>query len=447
MFAFGERELELLVHQIYWKILDRSADPVGLEYFVRALKNGKSPFRLAAEIKNSPEAAERSRHNGTSGGASAPDGSLEEIVLRAVEQATKSLIRRFALLTKLDEPEPSALRPCQIMGTDRLLTAEAWREKALELPRGRTTQRPTRVPVAYGRPFTHSGRFDVTAIASLYKEGPFIERFLDNIVDQTIFDRSELIIIDACSPDRAAGVIAKYVERYPNIVYQRTNRRIGIYKAWNIAAKMARGAYLTSTNVDDLRAPDSFELQAAALDRHKFTDVIYQDFLYSLDPKLSFEEIESFCFKSSLPIVTPHNMLQFNSPHNAPMWRKSLHDELGFFDANFNSAADWEFWLRCLLNGKQFFKLNRPHVAYYYNPEGLSTRRDVRTAEEIDRIAAVYRDRLISPRLSMSRAGLAESIGLADDVAGSPYELVQLQLRKLGERYKATQRAPCPSVP
>ena len=166
--------------------------------------------------------------------------------------------------------------------------------------------------------------------------------------------------------------------------------------------------------------------------------------MYSLDPKLSFEEIESFCFKSSLPIVTPHNMMEFNSPHNAPMWRKSLHDELGFFDASFNSAADWEFWLRCLLKGKQFFKLNRPHVAYYYNPEGLSTRPDVRTVEEIDRIAAVYRDRLISPRLSTSRAGFAESIGLADDVDGSPYELVQLQLRKLGDRCKATQRVAVP---
>ena len=95
---------------------------------------------------------------------------------------------------------------------------------------------------------------------------------------------------------------------------------------------MSRGRYLTNTNLDDLRRRDSFELQAATLDRYDFIDVVYQDFFYNFDDSLSFEEIEKFGFKSDLPIITPHNLLKFNSPHNGPMWRKSLHAELGLFD-------------------------------------------------------------------------------------------------------------------
>jgi hypothetical protein len=56
------------------------------------------------------------------------------------------------------------------------------------------------------------------------------------------------------------------------------------------------------------------------------------------------------------------------------MWRKSLHDELGLFDEDFETAGDYEFWLRCAAAEKKFYKIKDPIVAYYYSPDGLSTR-------------------------------------------------------------------------
>ena len=97
---------------------------------------------------------------------------------------------------------------------------------------------------------------------------------------------------------------------------------------------MARGRYLTNTNLDDLRRADSFELQATALDRHSSADVIYQDFYYSFDDTFDFEQVARVGIKSELPPITPSNLLAFNSPHNAPMWRKSLHNRVGPFDAS-----------------------------------------------------------------------------------------------------------------
>ena len=55
------------------------------------------------------------------------------------------------------------------------------------------------------------------------------------------------------------------------------------------------------------------------------------------------------------------------------MWRKAVHESVGYFDENLRSAADWEFWIRCLIEGKKFFKINDQHVVYYVNPEGMST--------------------------------------------------------------------------
>jgi hypothetical protein len=55
------------------------------------------------------------------------------------------------------------------------------------------------------------------------------------------------------------------------------------------------------------------------------------------------------------------------------MWRKSVHEDVGYFNENLRSASDWEFWMRCVIAGKKFFKINDPHVVYYVNPDGIST--------------------------------------------------------------------------
>jgi hypothetical protein len=326
---------------------------------------------------------------------------------------------------------------CWIMGTDRRLVRSDWENKARELGLS-TPATPPSDAKAKPQPFQHSGEYVVSAIASLYKGGRYIEHFLENITTQSIFDRTELIIVDANSPEGEDQIIAQYQKNFPNIIYKRINYRLGIYDAWNVGVEMSRGRYLTNTNVDDLRRRDSFELQAETLDRYDFIDVVYQDFFYSFDDSLVFEEVEKFGFKSDLPIVTPHNLLKFNSPHNAPMWRKSLHAELGPFDTSYRSAGDWEFWMRCLSNGKNFLKINTPHIAYFHNPRGVSTRPGTRGLEEGCRILRSYSDKLISRELRLSRQGLAEVLGTqADwDATTSYYDVVQRELSRLGARFR-----------
>src|SRR4051812_11682707 len=115
---------------------------------------------------------------------------------------------------------------------------------------------------------------------------------------------------------------------------------------------------------------------------------------------VGFRRSRLFNFKSNLPIVTAYNLLRYNSPHNAPMWRKQLHHELGDFDSSFESAGDYEFWLRCIAQGKTFFKLNTPHVVYYSNPGGISTKPDTKGVIESRRLLSQYSTRLISKNLT-----------------------------------------------
>ena len=309
---------------------------------------------------------------------------------------------------------------CWIMGTAQTIGPEDWRSRAreldcapsIELERGASAVRGKRDVSA--TPASGSTRLRpggspqclVSVIASVYEGGRFIETFMDNVCSQTIFrDWCELIVVDAASPEGEGDVIRRWMADFPNIRYIRTPERIGIYQAWNLGIREARGELLTNANVDDLRRHDSFEIQAATLQALPEVDVVYQDVYYTLEPCLPFERVAAFGFRSRVPRVTPAVMLSFNPPHNAPMWRRRLHDELGLFDTRYRSAGDYEFWLRCSAAGKVFHRVADPHVVYYQNPQGYSTRADTTGHSETRELTAQYGLRLLGLDASRDTPG------------------------------------------
>ncbi len=278
----------------------------------------------------------------------------------------------------------------------------------------------------------------VSIITSLYRGGAFIRSFLENMTSQTIFrTHCELIIIDANSPEGEQAIIEEFCRDYPNIIYKRMDARVSIYEAWNIGVGLARGRYLTNANVDDIRRTDSFEIQAAVLDSLDFVDVTYQDVLYSFEPRMPFDEIAKRDFCSDLPVVSRYNLMEFNSPHNAPMWRAALHRDVGLFNQSLQSAADFEFWLRCLVAGKIFYKVNEAHAAYFVNPDGMSTRPDTRGAIEAYAVSRELYRKIVSPMLVISDD---EFLARVDEIDAAPlrkgrrYDIVQSALLALGTR-------------
>ena len=447
------------INTVYREFLGHPPEPAGLQDHLAAFRRGMSYAQLVDEVQANPEAIKHRSSLKDLKALSDGDFILNMYELFEGRAALPQEIERWRKFLANDPTKRSELvlgffnahaarqRRDQdvrwnsgqtlIMGTRRHLNLAAWRERATRL--NIVTRPEAAMPARARRAFEHSGEYVVSAIASLYRGRKYLERFLDNITTQTIFDRSELIIVDADSPEGEEKVIAEYQKDYPNIVYKRMNCRIGIYDAWNVGVQVARGRYLTSTNLDDLRRDDSFELQAHALDRNLSADVVYQDFVYTCDASLSFEDIARLDFKSELPIITKQNLMAFNSPHNAPMWRKSLHDEIGLFDTSFKSAGDWEFWLRCIWKGKSFCKINTPHVAYFINPDGISTNPNTRGIEEAKIISRRYGRKLISPHLLETRQAFAEAFGIIQGGGWnlSFYDFAQNHMKRLADLHRS----------
>jgi len=453
-------ELEALVVRVYQFALDRTPNADERQLWIKELRSNRlSVAGLVETIASSPEAEairERTRivpevPNGkfiqfTYDYLLARGAMADEIAHWDYRLIHQNLGRDRLVLSLFSQRAAAALTNqgqalvhdpslAHVMGTDKFIGVKEWQERALATEPSALPASPRIYP---SLAFDRGSDILVSAIASLYRGGEYIEQFLENITSQTIFPSCELIIIDADSPENEYEVIASYMKRFPNIVYHRAATRIGIYEAWNLGVEMARGRFVTNTNLDDLRRRDSFERQVEILKKFPFVDVVYQDFYYSFDGKASVERTSAIGIRSEVPIITAYNLIRSNSPHNAPMWRRELHQDVGMFDASYRSAGDYDFWLRCVQAGKVFYKVNDPHVVYFVNPEGLSTQPNTRGIDEANRITRKYGSAINSHWLLSSDEAFLEK---ASETLGAPLELTASERSLLDWRYGACQKA------
>jgi len=217
----------------------------------------------------------------------------------------------------------------------------------------------------------------ISLITSVFNAGDHIEQLMEDMTRQTIFEsHCEWVILNVNKPgdNYEEEVILKYQEKYPNnIVYKRLDEDPGIYGTWNEAIKMCTGQYVTNVNCDDRRVPWALEKQAKLLFSNSDVDLIYNDSYITHKPNVMWENIEADTQRYNFEQFSKEAMLRGNLPHNNPMWRKSLHDQFGYFNEKYRSAGDWDMWLRCAFGGSRFKKCNEILGIYYFNPKGIST--------------------------------------------------------------------------
>jgi hypothetical protein len=110
---------------------------------------------------------------------------------------------------------------------------------------------------------------------------------------------------------------------------------------------MARGKYLTSANTDDRHRAGFMATMVEALEKQPDVALVYADQLISHTENESFAECESRHAKlRRWPAYTPQDLMLRCITGSQPVWRKSLHAELGVFDTRYRIAADYHMWLR-----------------------------------------------------------------------------------------------------
>lgn len=242
----------------------------------------------------------------------------------------------------------------------------------------------------------------VTIMTSVYKGDAFIREFLEDIVQQTIFNQCELLMIDANSPGSERVVIEEYMKRYDNIFYMRLDQDPGLYGVWNLAIELSNGGYLTNANLDDRFSHECYEIFANTLDQNPHIDLVCATYYTSYVANETFDQSKKAHLINFNTASGDYRVLRI-VPANFPMWRKTMHERYGHFDTSYSIAGDIEMWSRALQGGARFEKLEKPLGLFYINTQGLSKSADnqERLQQEMNKIYITYNTKAPCFRLEM----------------------------------------------
>jgi FkbM family methyltransferase len=256
---------------------------------------------------------------------------------------------------------------------------------------------------------------DVTVLTALYRSEEYLEPFLRNLQSQIGFTSCQVVLVSTDPNDLERALLDSFSLRHPHITLIYTRTPFGIYSAWNLGIKVANRKYLTNWNVDDARANTSLMEQFTFMESNQSVDIGYQDLYYVFDKNLSWETIVRTGIPTQFPNVSPHTLMSGACPpHNGPIWKRSIHEEVGLFNIEYKSAADLDFWIRCSLNGKKFLKMNSKHSSYFHNPKGMSTSRESPAIVEIRKILETHIGAYESQHLQ-ARNDLSMALGMKLD--------------------------------
>lgn len=173
----------------------------------------------------------------------------------------------------------------------------------------------------------------VSVITPCYNSKETIEKTLECIEDQT-YRNLEYIIVDGGSADGTLDLIehhrGKLGERF-RLVSEKDN---GIYDAMNKGIRMARGDLIGIVNSDDWYETDTVAQVVQNCRKQKY------EVIYGMQRTFQGE-------KEKAVFIYHHGFLpQQMITHPTCFVTKSAYEDLGLFDTQYRSAADYDLMLR-----------------------------------------------------------------------------------------------------
>jgi len=194
------------------------------------------------------------------------------------------------------------------------------------------------------------------------------------LISQTLWTDSELIIV-ANDPNPVEQKILKnFEQKWPEQVKVIVVPREALYASWNRCIQASNADLLAIANVDDIRTPQGLEQQVARLEKWPEASFCYGPF----------NIVNQFRAVEGRKILPPaFDPVEFTrSMHLGPffVWRKAVHEKIGYFDEQFRSGGDFDFAIRLAMHGRGV--LVDELLGYYLDTgSGLSTGSDLQPIE------------------------------------------------------------------
>jgi len=191
----------------------------------------------------------------------------------------------------------------------------------------------------------------LTIITPSYNQSSFIETTILSVLSQN-YPGLEYIVIDGGSADGTIDIIKKY----SNQLIWRSEADNGQADAINKGLRMAHGEIVAFLNSDDYYLPGALLRVGEVFSIHPESQWVTGDYLivdkenrpihfYIVQYKRLLRQFSSFALLSFANyIVQP-----------STFWRRSIMDEVGYFDLQLRITLDYDFWLRLMVKSSPHY--------------------------------------------------------------------------------------------
>lgn len=217
----------------------------------------------------------------------------------------------------------------------------------------------------------------VSVITPCLKTERYLEGFLNHLPQQTIFEQTQFVL-DMNSPSQVEiRILNNFLKSFPDRLKVLYSEEVAnISTSMNRSIQNSDAETLAIWNVDDLRSNSSLENQYLALRDSKKPS-------FTVD---SYEIVAKFGDKSGR-LVMHKNLSQdelLTGMYLGPffMFSKEVMDEIGYFDEQLFSGADFDFAIRLARAANPVFPSG---VAGYYLDEGMGASTRANSLQPLER--------------------------------------------------------------
>ena len=198
----------------------------------------------------------------------------------------------------------------------------------------------------------------ISVIITNYNYARYLPQGIDSVLAQT-YGELEVIVVDDGSQDDSALVGRSYGDRIRFI--QQANQ--GVSRARNRGVAESKGEFIAFLDADDTWAPDKLEKQARLLISDPQTGLVHCGIQKINRDGVALESIVDG-MEGSVAI----EMLLFEREviygfGSTGLIRRTVFDEIGGFDAELSTSADWDFCYRVAVQQRVGF-IREPLVNY-----------------------------------------------------------------------------------
>jgi GT2 family glycosyltransferase len=180
------------------------------------------------------------------------------------------------------------------------------------------------------------------------------------------YSNMEIVVVDGMSDDGTREILDQLSKEYSNVQYVDNPHQLTPY-AFNIGCKAASGFYVQIVGSRNTLDPNYIPLLVKALEENPEIGCVGGDYQHVYDT--NFSRYITYAMESKFGVGSSNYRTKKESAYvdtvGIPMYRKSIFDEVGYFDERLTRNQDDDFNFRVTQAGYKIYYVFEAKTQYY----------------------------------------------------------------------------------